>query len=224
MSSGLDFVEVYTDMLSDTPYMLFGIFDTAGFTASKPLEVEPDSRWRYISGSTNLVCRIMRDALGGSLAHYFAFPRRALFDKIGMRSAVIEPDFTGTFVGSSFSYATARDWARFGLLYLQDGVWAGERILPEGWVKYTTTPTPKASKGRYGAYWWLNAGNPAGSENRRFPSLPDELYWASGYEGQNVIVAPSRELVMVHLGASLPPSGVWNFEAFVAGVLGAIKQ
>jgi CubicO group peptidase (beta-lactamase class C family) len=226
MSSGLDFVEVYTDMLSDTPFMLFGTPDTAGFTAGKPLEVEPDSRWRYISGSPNLVCRIMRETIGGSLAHYFAFPRRALFDKIGMRSAVIEPDATGTFVGSSFSYATARDWARFGLLYLQDGVWFGERILPEDWVKYTVTPTPKAPKGEYGAYWWLNAGNPVGSGNRLYPSVPSDLYLARGYEGQNVIVIPSRQLVLVHLGACVPPSGpgAWHPEEFISDVLKAIKE
>ena len=226
MSSGLDFVEDYTDMLSDTPFMLFGTPDTAGFTAGKPLEVEPDSRWRYISGSPNLVCRIIRDAIGGSLAHYFAFPRCVLFDKLGMRSAVIEPDAAGTFVGSSFSYATARDWARFGLLYLQDGVWMGERILPEGWVKYTATPTLKAPKGEYGAYWWLNAGNPVGSKNRFFPNLPSDLYMALGYEGQNVIVIPSRELVLIHLGLCSPPSGEgdWSPEEFVAAVLEAIKQ
>ena len=226
MSSGLDFVEVYTDLLSDTPFMLFGTPDAAGFTAAKPLEVKPDSRWRYISGSPNLVCRIIREALGGSLAHYLAFPRRALFDKIGMQSAVLEPDAAGTFVGSSFSYATARDWARFGLLYLQDGVWFGERILPEGWVKYSVTPTPKAPKGEYGAYWWLNAGNPVGSENRLYPSVPSELYLARGYEGQNVIVIPSRELVLVHLGACVPPAGpgAWEPEEFISDVLKAIKK
>jgi CubicO group peptidase (beta-lactamase class C family) len=226
MSSGLGFVEVYTDLLSDTPFMLFGTPDSAGFTAAKPQETEPDSRWRYISGSPNLVCRFLREVLGGSLAHYFAFPRRTLFEKIGMRSAVIEPDATGTFVGSSFSYATARDWARFGLLYLQDGVWAGEHILPEGWVKYTTTPTPKAPKGEYGAYWWLNAGNPVGSENRLYPSVPSDLYLARGYEGQNVIVIPSRKLILVHLGACIPPSGpdAWNPEEFIGDVLKAIKE
>jgi CubicO group peptidase (beta-lactamase class C family) len=226
MSSGLDFVEVYTDLLSDTPYMLFGTPDSAGFTAAKPLEVEPDSRWRYISGSPNLVCRIMRNAIGGSLAHYFAFPRRALFDKIGMRSAVIEPDATGTFVGSSFSYATARDWARFGLLYLQDGIWAGERVLPEGWVAYSTKPTPKAPQGEYGAYWYLNAGSPSDPSNRLYPSVPTDLYLARGYEGQNVIVIPSRELVLVHLGACTPPAGpgAWSPEEFVAGVLDAIRK
>jgi CubicO group peptidase (beta-lactamase class C family) len=224
MSDGLDFVEDYVDMLSDTPFMLFGTPDTAAFTAAKPLDVAPDSRWRYISGNPNLVCRIMRDALGGSLAQYFAFPRRTLFDKIGMRSAVLEPDAAGTFVGSSFSYATARDWARFGLLYLQDGVWRNERILPEGWVKYTTTPTPKAPKGEYGAYWWLNAGNPLGSPNRLYPSLPTDLYTALGYEGQNVVVIPSRDLVVVHLGASNPPDGIWNPEELVGEVLKAVKK
>ena len=226
MSSGLNFVEVYTDLLSDTPFMLFGMPDTAGFTSAKALEVEPDSRWRYISGSPNLVCRIMRDAVGGSLAHYFSFPRRALFDKIGMRSAVIEPDAIGTFVGSSFSYATARDWARFGLLYFQDGVWAGERILPEGWVKYSITPTPKAPLGEYGAYWWLNSGSPSDNTKRFYKSLPTDLYCALGYEGQNVIVVPSRKLVLVHLGACSPPSGpgAWSPEVFVAEVLDAIKQ
>ena len=226
MSSGLGFVEVYTDLLSDTPFMLFGTPNSAGYTAAKPQEAEADSRWRYISGSPNLVCRILRNALGGSLAHYFAFPRRALFDKIGMRSAIIEPDATGTFVGSSFSYATARDWARFGLFYLQDGVWEGERILPEGWVKYTTTPTPQAPKGEYGAYWWLNAGNPFDSENRLYPSVPSDLYLARGYEGQNVIVIPSRNLVLVHLGACIPPSGpgAWTPEEFINDVLKAIQN
>ena len=222
MSDGLDFVEDYVDLLSDTPFMLFGTPDTAAFTAAKPLEVAPDSRWRYISGNPNLVCRIMRGALGGSLAQYFAFPRRTLFDKIGMRSAVLEPDAAGTFVGSSFSYATARDWARFGLLYLKDGVWMNERILPEGWVKYSTTPTPKAPKGEYGAYWWLNAGNPLGSANRFFPSLPTDLYQARGYEGQDITVIPSRDLVVVHLGAASPPSA-WNPEEFIADILKAIK-
>ena len=226
MSSGLGFVEIYTDLLSDTPFMLFGTPDSAGYTAAKPLEAAPDSRWRYISGSPNIVCRILREALGGSLAHYFAFPRRALFDKIGMRSAVLEPDAIGTFVGSSFSYATARDWARFGLLYLQDGVWEGERILPEGWVEYTTTPTLQAPRGEYGAYWWLNAGNPVGSENRLYPSAPADLYLARGYEGQNVIVIPSRDLVLVHLGACFPPAGPgsWTPEEFIVDVLNAFQE
>jgi CubicO group peptidase (beta-lactamase class C family) len=222
MSDGLDFVEDYVDLLSDTPFMLFGTPDTAAFTAAKPLEVPPDSRWRYISGNPNIVCRIIRDAVGGPLAQYFAFPRRSLFDKIGMRSAVLEPDAAGTFVGSSFSYATARDWARFGLLYLRDGVWMNERILPEGWIKYTTTPTPKAPKGEYGAYWWLNAGSPLGSANRFFPSLPPDLYQARGYEGQDITVLPSRDIVVVHLGAASPPDA-WNPEEFIADILKAIK-
>jgi hypothetical protein len=91
-------------------------------------------------------------------------------------------------------------------------------------IKYTTTPTPKAPKGEYGAYWWLNAGSPEDNTNRLFPSLPTDLYLAWGYEGQNVLVIPSRDLVLAHLGASEPPSEIWNPEVFVAGVLDAIKQ
>ena len=224
MSSGLDYVEDYVDVLSDTPFMLFGTLDAAGFTSAKPLDVEPDSRWRYISGSPNLVCRIIREALNGSLSRYFEFPRRKLFDRIGMQSAVIEPDAAGTFVGSSFSYATARDWARFGLLYLQDGVWEGERIFPEGWVTYSTTPIPKAPIGQYGAYWWLNAGNPVGSSNRRYPTLPADLYSADGYEGQFVILIPSRDVVLVRLGLSHPANLDVGIEELVGEVLAAIDH
>jgi CubicO group peptidase (beta-lactamase class C family) len=96
--------------------------------------------------------------------------------------------------------------------------------LPKGWIEYTTTPTPKAGRAQYGAYWWLNVGNPKGSDNRWFPSLPTDTYLASGFRGQNVIVIPSRDLVLVHLGASSPPTRVWNPEEFVAKVLDAIKQ
>ncbi|MBN1292072.1 MAG: serine hydrolase [Candidatus Latescibacteria bacterium] len=224
MSSGLGFVEDYVDILSDTPFMLFGTPDAAGFASAKPLDVEPDSRWRYISGSPNLVCRIIREALGGPLPQYFEFPRRRLFDRIGMQSAIIEPDATGTFIGSSFSYATARDWARFGLLYLQDGIWDGERILPEGWVTYSTTPTPKAPSGQYGAYWWLNAGNAEDNTKRTFPSLPTDLYYASGYEGQYVIVIPSRNIVLVRLGLCHPVYMDVGIEELVREVLAAIDK
>jgi hypothetical protein len=132
MSSGLEFGEIYEDPRSDVCLMLFSVRDAAAYAADKPLETGPGGKWYYSSGTTNIISRIVRDSVGGTQADYFAFPRRALFDRIGMRSAIIEPDPSGTFVGSSYMYATARDWARFGLLYLQDGVWEGERILPEG--------------------------------------------------------------------------------------------
>jgi CubicO group peptidase (beta-lactamase class C family) len=123
--------------------MLFLEEDGAAFAARQALDFEPDSVWSYSSGTSNIISKKLKDSFGGADSEYLSFPFQELFEKIGMESAIIEPDRSGTFVLSSFGYATARDWARFGLLYLQDGVWNGNRILPEGWVKYTTTPTPK---------------------------------------------------------------------------------
>ena len=144
MTSGLQFDEDYGNPLADVTYMLLGVPDAAAFAAAKLLEAEPGSRWSYSSGTTNIIAYAIRKIVGES--DYLEFPRRAFFDRISMTSAVMEVDASGTFVGSSFMYATARDWARFGLLYLRDGVWSGERILPEGWVAYTRTPAPNAPR------------------------------------------------------------------------------
>lgn len=220
MSSGLKFIEEYTKN-SDATCMLFGTHDTAAYAASQPLETEPDSKWSYSSGTANILSRLVRHTIGGTSADYFAFPRRALFNRIGMRSAIMEPDASGTFVGSSFMYATVRDWARFGLLYLQDGVWEGTQILPEGWVDYSRRPTPKAPQGRYGAQFWLNAGDPSDKTKRTMPLLPADAYFAMGFEGQSVTIIPSKKLVAVRLGLS-QAKGAWNLEEFLADVLKAI--
>lgn len=144
MSSGLEFNEDYSNPLSDVTYMLLRVPDTAAYAAEKDLVAEPGSKWRYSSGSTNILSRFVRQKLGD--AEYLTFPRRALFGPLGMDSAVIEPDDSGTFVGSSFMYATVRDWAKFGQLYLQDGLWGGKRILPEGWVRYATIAAAQADE------------------------------------------------------------------------------
>jgi CubicO group peptidase (beta-lactamase class C family) len=136
-----------------------------------------------------------------------------------MSSAVMETDGVGTFVGSSFMYATARDWARFGLLYLQDGVWSGTRILPEGWVDFSRTPAPGAPDGKFGAHFWLRIPEEfrcAGD----MPEIPSDAFHAVGYEGQFVTVVPSRKLVLVRLGSSRYPCG-WNHQRFVHLVVGA---
>jgi CubicO group peptidase (beta-lactamase class C family) len=203
--------------------MLFDRGDAAAYAAAKPLAHPPDSYWHYSSGTSNIVSRILRESFEGDQAAYFRFPREALFDRIGMRSAVIEPDASGTFVASSFMFATARDWARFGLLFLEDGVWQGERILPEGWVEYSTTPTPKAPQGRYGAHWWLNAGDPDDPADRPWPDLPTDTFSARGFEGQEVVVIPSRDLVLVRLGQSRPESS-YSSNDFAAAVLSAIGE
>jgi CubicO group peptidase (beta-lactamase class C family) len=223
MTSGLEFVEDYENPLKDVVFMLFGTGDMGAYAANKPLEAKPDKRWHYSSGNTNIIARIIRNAIGGTDADYFAFPRRALFDRIGMHSAIIEPDARGTIVGSSFMYATARDWARFGLLYLQDGVWEGERILPEGWVDYSVTPTSQSPEGQYGVHFWLQV--PSAFKSGASPplSLPPDMYTAAGHEGQFVTVIPSRRLVVVRLGLSRLPES-WEHGPFVAGILEAFSD
>ncbi len=216
MSSGLKFIEEYEENItSDCNLMLFTERDLGGFAARMPLAGEPDSIWSYSSGTTNVLSRVVRHALGGTDADYYAFPRRELLDKLGMRRTVLEPDPSGTFVGSSNFYATARDWARFGLLYLNDGVWQGERILPEGWVEYCVTPTPK-SNGEYGAQFWLNAGAPG---DRWLPDLPEDLYSALGHDGQYVTILPSHELVIVRLGFTPNHRMHWDHQKFVKMVI-----
>lgn len=192
MSSGLKFDENEGNPLGNLIQMLFGQSNVAAYAASQPLEADPGSKWQYASGTSNILSRIVRRAIGDRDADYLTFPRRALFNPLGMSSAVIEPDASGTFIGSAFMYATARDWARFGLLYLQDGVWEGQRILPEGWVKYSRTPTPAAPKKNYGAHFWLmNVSTPSGHS---------KIMTAQGFQDQYTAIIPSHQLVIVHLG------------------------
>lgn len=221
MSSGLQFQELYEDYTSDVVQMLYRESDAGLYAASKPLAAEPDGKWSYSSGTSNVIQRIIRSTFQSHL-DYLNFPREALFEPLGMHSAVIEPDASGTYVGSSFMYASARDWARFGMLYLNDGVWEGERILPEGWVEYSTTPTPLAPKGQYGAQFWLNAGDPDNPEDRPWPSAPTDTYAAQGFESQRVMVIPSKDLVIVRQGQSRPEAA-WDTDAMLRNVLASIE-
>ena len=203
MSSGLEFNDS-NPPLTDSVIM-FGYNDMAAFAARKPLVAEPNSRFSYSNGTTAIISRLIRSAVGGSDTDYFSFPRRALFDRLGMRSAILEPDAAGTFVGSTYMYATARDWARFGLLYLQDGIWEGERILPEGWVAYSTTLTPTDPRGEYGAHFWTNSSRDKNGEQGQWPNLPGDAFFALGYDGQSLTIIPSRRLVVVRLGLTKDP-------------------
>jgi CubicO group peptidase (beta-lactamase class C family) len=199
-SSGLQWSETYFNPFEDFHTMFIKSDDKGGFAATLPLQHPPGTHFQYSSGTTNILSRMIRQQVGD--ATYHRFPYERLFYKIGMYHTVVEPDASGTFVGSSYGWASARDWARFGLLFLQDGVWNGERILPEGWVKFSTTPASTTIRGEYGAHWWLNAGAPDDSLKREHPLLPTETYWADGFEGQNVMIIPSRKLVIVRLGVS----------------------
>jgi len=217
MSSGLEFEEVYEDPLADVTFMLFGAPDAAGYAAGKPQTSPPGTVWSYSSGTTNLLAGVLRRVVGAG--EQLTFPRRALFDRLGMASAVLETDPSGTFVGSSFMYASARDWARFGEFLRLDGVWRGQRLLPAGYVDFLRTPAPAAPGGQYGAHVWLEVGEFFRGASR--PALPRDAFHAVGHEGQFVSVIPSRELVVVRLGLT-SDAGAWDHERFLAAVLSAL--
>lgn len=219
MRSGLRFSEVYSDPGSDVVRMLYRLPDAAAFAASRPLTAAPGARWQYSSGTTNILSRVMRETLGDE--DYFDFPRRALFEPLGMTSAVLEADASGTFVGSSFLYATARDWARLGELFRLDGVWRGARLLPPGWASFCATPTPQSPGGCYGAHWWLKLARELGGDSPAAARLPGGWLHALGHEGQCLSVLPAHGLVVVRLGLSIYIDA-WNHAQFLCGVLEAL--
>jgi CubicO group peptidase (beta-lactamase class C family) len=217
MSSGLRFDEDAVGPFSDVIRMLLRERDMAAFAVNQPLEAPPGTRWQYSSGTTVILSRVMRNAIGDDAA-YHSFPREALFEPAGMTRTLIETDAAGTFVGSSLMFATARDWARLGTLYLDDGVIDGKRLWPDGWVTYTTTPaSADASKG-FGAHVWLDV--PAGYNPSKAP-LPDDAFHAAGHQGQFVTIVPSREAVIVRLG-NTRYRDTWDHGAFVRDVLAAL--
>lgn len=224
MSSGLQFSEVYDDLSSDAVRMLFGAQgDAMGhFAAAKPLARAPDTRWSYSSGTTNILARIFLETFKSPRAAV-RYARERLLDRIGMTRTVIEPDESGAFVGSSFGYAPARDWARFGLLFLRQGVWEDGRVLDRAWVDYSVTPTPTAPMGQYGAQWWLNAGEPDDTARRPWPMLPPDAFRASGFEGQSVMVIPSKDLVVVRLGYTVDRSA-FAIAPFVRGIVDVLDR
>jgi hypothetical protein len=219
MSSGLEFNEEYS-VYSDVTRMLSVEPDAAGFAASKPLVAEPGALWSYSSGTSNILAGIIRQTVGGYLQEYYDFTQQGLFLPLGIHTATMEIDNNGTFIGSSYMYASARDWARLGQLCLQDGVWQGRRLLPEGWIGYSTTPTPNNPLRNYGAHFWLNADPEDSRQQRTWPTLPSDTYSMNGFQGQRVIIVPSEDLVVVRLGFSGGPDR--GIEALVAGLIGAL--
>ena len=195
MSSGLQFTEDYENSgISHTIEMLFGSGsdDVAAFAAALPLEHPPGTFWSYSSGTTNIICRLLAEALNLDRDGFEAFMRDKLLSPIGMSSAQPKFDTAGTFLGSSFCFCTARDFARFGLLYLRGGQWDGAQILPEAWVDHARTPTPNVPDDEpmgYGAHWWLDMAGPGS-------------FSANGYDGQYIVLVPEKDLILVRHGAS----------------------
>jgi CubicO group peptidase (beta-lactamase class C family) len=216
MSSGLKWVEEYKpDQPSDVIAMLFGDGkdDVAAFAAGFPPAHKPGEFFYYSSGTTNIVSRCLARALGLDRSGFEGFMRSRLFEPLGMRSPLPKFDEAGTFIGSSFCYATARDFARFGLWSLRDGVWEGRRLLPEGWVDYARTPTYQQpgsdADGRYGAHWWLDLGGPGS-------------FSANGYDGQFTVCAPDLDLVLVRHGAT-PEAKKAELKAWIGEVIGCFR-
>lgn len=195
MRDGLDFNEEYVELGQSHVFdMLWvaGKDDVAGYAAARSLRHRPGTTWNYSSGTTNIVSRLVAEVARRDGEDRADTSRRLLarlFEPLGMATATADLDATGTFVGSSFVHATPRDYARFGYLYLRDGVWGGVRLLPEGWVDHARTHTaddPETGFG-YGAHWWL------------WPTHPD-VFAAHGFEGQYVLVSPARDLVITRFG------------------------
>ena len=205
MQSGLELGESLTAGLSsawDTSNrMMFNEPDMAGFAEGAALTAAPGTAWRYANGNSAILARIVRDRVGGGGVDVLRFARRELFAPLGIRRATLELDATGTPIAGAFFFATPREWARFGLLFLDDGVVGGTRILPEGWVRYSTTATPGAYVG-YGAGWWINHDESRGARFRREQGMPADAFMALGIYGQTVVVVPSARLVVARFGTT----------------------
>lgn len=196
-TSGLDFWENYS-FPSTVTRMLFSKGDMAGYAASLPLRDTPGTKFNYSSGNSNLLQKIIRHTVGEK--DYAAFPYQSLFHRINAYSFLLEPDASGTYIGSSYSYATARDFARFGLLYYNNGNWNGEQILPDDWVKKSTQLSSAKNKNPYGYQCWLNRYTENGELKKVLPDVPEDMFYADGYGGQDIYIIPSRKLVVVRLG------------------------
>lgn len=204
--------------------MKFAEDDMAAYAASMPLATAPGTVWNYHDGNTIMLAHLIRNAAGGEPEDALAFARRELFAPLGMNHVTLQLDGAGTIEGSSKMLASARDWARFGQLYLNDGVAGGKRILPEGWVNYSATATPNAWVG-IGAGFWTNQGDSFGAKFRIKHGWPRDAFFAKGTIGQYTIVIPSERLVIVRLGRSpnAPPNADGVFD-LVRDVVAATRE
>ncbi|HEX3915668.1 MAG TPA: serine hydrolase [Steroidobacteraceae bacterium] len=222
MSSGLAWNEAY-GVVSDVTAMLYLQPDMAQYARSKPLGAQPGAVWVYSSGTALILSRIAEDALGPP-PDLASFINLRLFGPVGMSTAIIEPDEHGTLVGSSYMYATARDWARYGQFLLQDGVWQGRTLLPAGYVEMMATPVA-ASRGQYGAgltwRWGSDAATPGVDPDAAF-GIPPDVFYMSGHDGQSVAIIKSRQLVIVRLGLT-PYTAGYSPQPLVKAVLEATQ-
>jgi CubicO group peptidase (beta-lactamase class C family) len=198
MSSGLRFIAGQDPDYSvdkgypDHTLVYTGAIDVFTHSLTRPLQFPPNTEGRYRNSDPLIVGWLVKQAVTKRGEEYLTFPQRALFDRIGIRRQVLETDPYGNFVMTGFDYGTARNWARLGLLYLQDGVWQGKRVLPEGWATFVSTPAPAWKQPVYGGLFWVNGD---GAWN-----IPKTAYMANGAGGQRTFVIPTHDLVVVRMG------------------------
>ena len=225
MSSGLDFLNLgvrdprsFTD--ANEHFRIYqDDVDVCRHAIEQPMDVPPDSLVRYRNSDPLTLTCIARRIVEARGQEWLTWPQRALFDRIGIRNAVLETDRHGNFIITGYDFMSAYDWTRFGLLHLWDGVWpgsgGGERILPEGWSEFVSTPAPADPDRVYGGLWWVNDGG-------RFPDLPPDAYTAAGFMGQNTFVIPSLDMVVVRLGPS-PGASNRYLNRVIGGVIDALN-
>ncbi len=211
MNSGLEWVEDY-NTISDVTKMLFQAGNMTKSQINKSEKHKPNHFFNYSSGTTNLLSGILRKQFD-SYQDYMDFPYKSFIDKMGMHSMIIETDCAGNYVLSSYGWATTRDWAKFGLLYLHNGNWDGDQILKESWVKYTQEPAPE-SDDRYSEQFWINKGG-------FYPNSPRDMYSANGYQGQRIFIIPSKDMVIVRLGYS--ERDAFDFDGMVSNIVASVK-
>ncbi|MEA2897765.1 MAG: hypothetical protein QOJ84_3380 [Bradyrhizobium sp.] len=220
MTSGLALDE--TNSGFDASSQMLTLYnDMAGFAVKAPLIAEPGTRWAYSSPTTQILARIIRDAVGGP-EQTLRFAWRELFNPLGMRDVTLEFDGSGTLQGSSYMLASARDWARFGLLYLQDGVVGGRKILHEDWVDLSAAATLDTD---YGAGFWTNRSEHERAKGRVSMGIPRDAFFAFGDMGQRIVILQSQRMVIVRLGDSVDPTGdIHGLGRLVREVIAAVQR
>ena len=220
MSSGLEFKNYDGDRIdawsasNEHSRIYFDSINVFELAINQPPELEPGSTFRYRNSDPLALGKIIRDTVEARGRDYLAFPQAALFDRIGARHFVLETDAWGNFILTGYDYGSARDWARFGLLHLWDGLFEGDRVLAEGWVDFIRSPAPGDPGNSYGGLFWLNRGG-------LMSQVPADAYWASGYMGQMTMIIPSADVVIVRLGPS--PGGALEYmNAVIGRILAAI--
>jgi CubicO group peptidase (beta-lactamase class C family) len=221
MSSGLDFDNL--GLNPGTSYIAanehfrpyFDAVDVSAHAVHQPPRFPPGEVWRYRNSDPLALMAIARRTVEARGEDFLSFPQRRLFDRIGARSFVLETDAWGNFIITGFDFGGTRDWARLGLLYLRDGVWEGERILPADWAEFVSAPAPGDPSRGYGGLFWLNRGG-------ALARLPEDAYWMAGYMGQTTMIIPSRDLVVVRQGPSPGGDGAY-FEELVVRILEALR-